>query len=178
MTRHLLGACGALAIAGVTLAAQTPSPSQPPPTSPQPTASAAGTITVEGCLKPAGASAQTGTTGTTGTAGAGAAAQFLLTDAMKKPGGTSGATGTTGTTPPAGASAKDEDEYVLRADSASVNLAQHLNHQVEITGRVAPAAAGAPATGTTGAAGAPRSGAGDAPTLTVTAVKMIAATCK
>jgi hypothetical protein len=177
MTRHFFAACGAVAIASVTLAAQTPSPSQPPPTSPQPTASAAGSITVEGCLKPA-TGAATGTTGTTGAAGA-AGAQFLLTDAMKKPSGTSGATGTSGTTPPAAgarAGAGDDDEYLLRADSASVNLAPHVNHQVEITGRVAPAAsASAPATG---AAGAPRSAAADPPTLTVTAVKMIAAQCK
>ena len=189
MKKHILAACSALALAGVTAAAQTPSPSQPT-TSPsaQP---AGGTITVEGCLKPATGSASTGAgaaTGTTGTPGAtgtsGAAAQYMLTDAETKGSGTAAATGTTGGTS-AARGAVNEDEYLLRADSASVNLAQHVNHQVEIVGRLAPGAMGgaaSPTTGTPGTPGAPtgtRSGSASGhPTLTVTSVKMIAANCK
>jgi hypothetical protein len=176
MGRHIIAACGALAIAGVTLAAQTPSPSQPP--SPAPSAAAAGTVTIQGCLKPASGSASTGATGTTGTtgaAGAGAAAQFLLTDADIKSGSATGAAGTTGA-PRTGAM---DDEFVLRPESASVNLSQHLNHQVEVVGRMAPSGAttGAP-TGTTGTTGTTGAGAAAKPTLTVTSIKMLAAECK
>ena len=171
MGRHIIAACGALAIAGVTLAAQTPSPSQPP--SPAPSAAAAGTVTIQGCLKPASGSASTGAAGATGATGTtGAAPQFLLTDADIKSGSASGAAGTTGA-PRTGAM---DDEFVLRPDSATVNLSQHLNHQVEVVGRMAPSGAttGAP-TGTTGTAGA---GAAAKPTLTVTSIKMLAAECK
>jgi hypothetical protein len=65
-----------------------------------------------------------------------------------------------------------DDEYLLRAESASVNLAQHVNHQVELTGRVSPAAGGATTPPAAGTAGATR------PTFTVTSLKMIAAECK
>ena len=185
MRRHIFAACGALAIASVTMAAQTPSPSQPPP-SPQPSA-AAGAITVQGCLKPASGSASTGTagapttgaptTGATGTSGAGA--QFILTDAETKSGAGSptGATGTTGTPSPSRSAAMD-DESSLRAESASVNLAQHVNHQVELTGRVSPAAGGASTPPAAGTAGATRPASSDRPTFTVTSLKMIAAECK
>ena len=171
MGRHIIAACGALAIAGVTLAAQTPSPSQPP--SPAPSAAAAGTVTIQGCLKPASGSASTGAAGATGTTGA--APQFLLTDADIKSGSASGAAGTTGA-PRTGAM---DDEFVLRPDSATVNLSQHLNHQVEVVGRMAPSGAttGAP-TGTTGTTGTAGAGAAAKPTLTVTSIKMLAAECK
>ncbi|HVG85861.1 MAG TPA: hypothetical protein VM820_15145 [Vicinamibacterales bacterium] len=171
MGRHIIAACGALAIAGVTLAAQTPSPSQPP--SPAPSAAQAGTVTIQGCLKPASGSASTGATGTTGTTGA--APQFLLTDADIKSGSASGAAGTTGA-PRTGAM---DDEFVLRPDSATVNLSQHLNHQVEVVGRMASSGGttGAP-TGTTGTTGAAGAGAAAKPTLTVTSIKMLAAECK
>ena len=174
MGRHIIAACGALAIAGVTLAAQTPSPSQPP--SPAPSAAQAGTVTIQGCLKPASGSASTGAAGATGTTGTtGAAAQFLLTDADIKSGSATGAAGTTGA-PRTGAM---DDEFVLRPDSASVNLSQHLNHQVEVVGRMAPSGAttGAP-TGTTGTTGTAGAGAAAKPTLTVTSIKMLAAECK
>jgi hypothetical protein len=73
-----------------------------------------------------------------------------------------------------------DDEYLLRAEGASVNLAQHVNHQVELTGRVSPAATSGAATTppATGAAGATRPASSDRPTLTVTSIKMIAAECK
>jgi hypothetical protein len=95
----------------------------------------------------------------------------MLTDAQMKSGAGS-PTGTTGTTP--SPSRATEDEYTLRAESASVNLAQHVNHQVELTGRVSPAASGGAAPP---AAGTPAPSAAR-PTLTVTSIKMIAAECK
>jgi hypothetical protein len=179
MARHIFAACGALAIAGVVLSAQSTTPS-PSSTAAQPQA-AAGTVTIQGCLKP-NASAPMGSTpsgttpGATGTSGAGAATQFLLTDAKMSSGSSSAPSGATGT---AGAAAAKDDEYVLRAESASVNLAPHLNHQIEITGRLASSSSGSTATGTTpGATGATGTSSMSRPTVTVTAVKMIAAECK
>ena len=71
----------------------------------------------------------------------------------------------------------NDHEYVLKADSPSVNLTPHLNHQIEVTGKVASPSAGATPSGTTGATGAGAAGA-NRPVLTVTEVKMIAAECK
>ena len=176
MARHIFAACGALAIAGVALSAQSTTPS-PSSTAAQPQ-SAAGTVTIQGCLKPSASapmgSTPSGTTpGATGTSGAGAT-QFLLTDAKMGSGSSSAPSGATGT---AGAAGAKDDEYVLRAESASVNLAAHLNHQIEITGRLA--SSGSTATGTTpGATGATGTSSTSRQTVTVTAVKMIAAECK
>jgi hypothetical protein len=178
MARHIFAACGALAIAGVALSAQstTPAPSSPPS---QPSA-AAGTVTVQGCLKPAsgamggatttGTPGTTGTTGTAGATGAGAAgAQFILTDAKPAAGSGSPTAGTSG-------SSATANEYQLRAEGTSVNLSQHVNHQVELTGRVASASSSsAPSAATPPSATA--AGASK-PTLTVTSLKMIAAECK
>lgn len=245
MERHFFAACGALAIAGVTLSAQSPTPST---SGSQPSMSQGGTITVQGCLKPAaGAGSGTATTGTSGTAGttgatgsagmAGAgSAPYMLTDAEVRSGagsGMTGGTGTTGTgttgtgttgtgttgtgttgagttgagTTGAGAAAtrgmNDQDEFMLRAEGASVNLAQHVNHQVEIVGRMSgggssmsgtgSTGAGTTGTGTTGTTGTGTTGTGAgstasagaaganrsaAQTLTVTSIKMIAANCK
>ena len=147
----------------------------------------------------------------------------MLTDAKKTSGmgssGTSGATGTgttgttgtgttgTGTTSSSSRMSGDEDEYLLRAESSSVNLSQHVNHQVEVTGRVTTSGSGSTTSGTsgtgttgtgttgtgttgtgttgtgttgTGTTGstASRSSSGDKPTLSVTSIKMIASECK
>jgi hypothetical protein len=89
----------------------------------------------------------------------------------------------------------DDDEYMLKAESASVNLSQHVNHQVEIVGRVSSSSMGSTSgatTGTTGTTGTGTTGtgttatgstsgasrSGDKPTLTVTSIKMISANCK
>ena len=82
------------------------------------------------------------------------------------------------------ASGAAQSRYILRAEGSSVNLSQHVNHKVEITGRMASMDSSRGTTGTTGATGTGSAsrpaGAMDAnpPTLTVTALKMVAATCK
>jgi hypothetical protein len=82
--------------------------------------------------------------------------RFILADAKPAPGASTspGAVGTSGTA----------SRYEL--DGQSAELTKHLNHQVEITGTVAPASASAAA----GAASA-------APKLMVSSVKMVSATC-
>ncbi len=237
MNSNIFAACGALAIAGITLSAsQTPSTSQPgTPSSAQ---GKGGTVTVTGCLMPYAGSATTsmgttggtataGTSGTAGTAGAMAGAggmQYVLTN-VEPMGNMANRTGSAGTvapgttpqtpgttTPTPGTMAHPENaahgRYLLKAEGSSVNLSQHVNHKVEITGRMAsmePAhgmtgAAGTATTGTastgsattgtattgtattgTGTMGSTGRSAGamdTPPTLTVTALKMIAATCK
>ncbi len=76
-----------------------------------------------------------------------------------------------------------QSRYILRAEGSSVNLSQHVNHKVEITGRMASMDSSRGTTGTTGATGtgsASRPAGMDAnpPTLTVTSLKMVSATCK
>lgn len=217
MTRHFYTAAGVVALSGIAFGAQTTSPTQPPSTT---MAGASQQVTVTGCVQ---SWTQTGST-TPGTPSQSASQsmndiRFKLTDAETKdatmsrggstmPGttgatGAPGSTGTSGTTGGAarmGDGAMDHDEYLLRAEGASVNLSQHLNHKVEVTGRVAASMSHAGTTGTSGSSGStgstgtgttgttPRTGesgastmrsaAGNAPVLTVSSIKMIAATCK
>ena len=166
---------GAL-VATVGLAAQSPqppsSPASPPsrqaPDSPSPTGTsgrdqapapgglsqAAGMVTIAGCIEnaPPSAAAAPGAA-----AGAASPQRFVLANAKSSApsASPSSAVGTSGTT---------ASRYEL--DGQSAELTKHLNHQVEITGTVQPASAGAAA----GAAAA-------APKLMVSSVKMVSATC-
>lgn len=207
MRNAIFATCSAVAVVGaISLSAQTtPAPSPSSPSAPQTTA--APSITVTGCLKPWDGSAMGTTSGTT-TPGATSAspAKFLLTNVVDPTAGRSGApgAGTTGTTTPAPAdrmgAGADAKQYSLTA-SSSVNLAEHLNHQVRVTGTLSPAASstmgtmgttpsrpGDPArpgepmrpgetarpgeTGSHAGMGAPNAG-----TITVSSVTMVNATC-
>ena len=204
MTRNIFAACGALAIAGLTVSAsQTPPPAQPGTPSTQPMGSGQ-SVTVTGCLKPwtgssstmgtTGAAGATGTTGTASTgAAAGASGQFVLTNVEKS--GSMGSA-TSGTAPAASPSAMGaQNQYLLRAEGTTVNLSAHLNHKVELTGRAAADSRGTSGAATTGTTGTGTAGTGTTgtatsgtgmsgaaggttpPTLTVTALKMVSATC-
>jgi hypothetical protein len=220
MKRNIFAACGAVALAGLTLSAsQTPAPTQPQPATPPSHPTAAGsTVTVTGCLKP-WTGAASGSTASTSAAGS--IAQYVLTDVEPKgagmssrspaPGstGTPSASGTTGTpaaTGTTGAMTRRgegdmDDEFLVRADSTAVNLSPHVNHKVELTGRVTaadashgasmgtPSTAGTPAGSTpdTTATGQPAPGMTGRPqmstkpalpTLAVTSLKMVSATCQ
>ena len=199
MRNAIFATCSAVAVVGaISLSAQTtPAPSPSSPRAPQ--ATAASSITVTGCLKPWDGSAMGPTTGAT-TPGTTAAtpAKFLLTNVVDPTAGRSGAPGSgtpgTPTTAPAdrmGASA-DAKQYTLTA-SSSVNLAQHLNHQVSVTGTLTPASGSTMGTpgSTTGTMpsrpGDPARpgemgshagmGAANAGTITVSSVTMVNATC-
>ena len=160
---------GAL-VATVGLAAQSPqppsSPASPPSTqapigtsgrdqapAPGGLSQAAGIVTIAGCIEnaPPSAAAAPGAA-----AGAASPQRFVLANAKSSApaGAPSTAVGTSGTA----------SRYEL--DGQSAELTKHLNHQVEITGTVQPASAGAAA----GAAAA-------APKLMVSSVKMVSATC-
>lgn len=135
--------------------AQQPAAPQEQP-APKPQAAQTKT-TISGCIQNAPAAAAGGGAAPGGAAPGGAAsaqAKFVLANA--KPAGAAGAAvGTAGTT---------ATRYQLEGDEKTIS--PHLNHQVEITGTVQPAAGGA-------AAG----GAAAAPMLKVESVKMVAAKC-
>jgi hypothetical protein len=161
-----------------------------------------GTVTVVGCLKPAeamgGATGTSGSTATGTSSTAGSSDRFMLTNA-RTGSASSAQTGTSGTTTAgtttAGTTA-GTTSTASRPETASGSMASytldgnaselrpHLNHQVEITGRLASAgtaggststASPTTSTGTATTAGAGQTSA--AQTLRVESVRMIAATC-
>lgn len=217
MRRQIYAAVGVIALSGFAARAQTPATPQSPSTM-QNTQQ----VTVTGCVQSwSGSGSSSSAPSATTPAPTGqpsmADVRYRLTDVEKKdsasmgrPGSaTPGTAGTTGTTAPAGSMSRGEggmghDEYLLRADTSSVNLAEHLNHKVEVTGRVAAAMSHSTmgATGTTGTAGTPgtpgtmgtpgttgttaattgttgSSAMGsNSPVLTVSSIKTIASSCK
>ena len=124
-------------------------------TSPQ--SASAKSVTVTGCVQ----RAAEGAIGTTGTTGA-TVTKFILAKASLKPDQMAGTTGTTAA-PPATAIAS---EYKLDTDESK--LSAHVGHQVEVTGEIEPPSMSEQK---------PPASAANAPTLKVTTVKMVAATC-
>lgn len=120
---------------------------------PRPRAQAASKVTISGCIQ--NAPTASATPGGAAPAAGGPAAKFVLANA--KAATDAGAVGTAG-------AAVTATRYQL--DGEEKTISTHLNHQVEITGTVQPAGAGA-------AAGAAAAG----PMLKVESVKMIAAKC-
>jgi hypothetical protein len=164
----------------------TPTTQQPTPTTPRRDDMARTSVTVTGCLKTwdsrtmapatgAGSGAGSAASATSSTPAApGASAQFVLTNIE----------GATGASRAAGSS------YLLKTSDSSVSFSQHLNHKVQLTGTLSDSGRGT--TGST--AGAPtadkpstdrdasasgRVSSSDMklPTLNVTALKMVSATC-
>jgi len=115
------------------------------------------TIDVTGCVQ----RAQQAPTGTSGTTPSSAETKFVLTNAaLKETGATAGTSGT------APATTAIASEYRLDTDEAK--LSPHVGHKVEITGTVEPASR---------TEQKPPASAANAPTLKVTDVKMVSATC-
>jgi len=149
-------------------------------------ATAGAIITVVGCVTRQSDTPQTGSN----TRGQAAAPQYLLTDQAPAtppsvvPDGTasSGATPTGGQTP--------RTMYVLVPTDDTIDLAQHVNHTVRVTGAstapmtTAPLAGRSPEAVPVGGVTAPAGATGTAfdtsnlPTLVVTTVAMVSATCK
>jgi len=132
MTRTLLAACGAVVLAGLTAAAQTPQtprPSTSDPSSPsQSSKASADTVTLTGCLARgdgSGSAAASSAPASSSTSG-----QYILTKATK------GAS----TSAPSSSSARDESRpsdamtYALKADGSTVDLSKHVGHKIQVTG--------------------------------------------
>lgn len=192
MKNPLIAMCGALVMAAAaSAAAQTPE--QRPTTSTASSAESVKSVTISGCLKPADPASLSAPSARTTESPALGGPNVMTTDYRLEKAEMKGA-------PAAGSTASTHDAYVVRAESASVNLAAHLNHTIEVTGVVAPTTTD-PKAGTLGAtpaspettttppppAGRPAEGATmpdrsmahgmSTPVVTVTAVKMISATC-
>ena len=176
MTKHVFAACGAFAIAGMTVMAQTPQPSSPQPASSQPAAqSEVRTMTLTGCLARGPGSA---------TAASGSSNQFVLNNAQAVP-----RASTNPSSAPAAsstASSATASTYNLKAPGADVDLSQHVNHKVQVTGTLdsmstprAGASTSPPSSTDPSCPSDQRSTAGQmaTPTLNVTAVTMVSSSC-
>ena len=173
--------------AGLALSAQTYPPSQSP-ASPSPQSSMSSdqdkgqAVTVTGCIERSSQSA-VGTSGSTSTTGSTTSSSttmskskstgFLLTNVTA---------GTSGDTAAAPSTASTAMSY--RLDGNETELAPHVGHKVEITGRVASSEAAATtpsrepgAPNPSAAPSATASAQASAPKLKVESVKMIAESC-
>jgi hypothetical protein len=166
-----------------------------------------GMVTITGCLKPVENTA-IGTTGsTTAPRANGGDNQFMLTNATitsdvgQTPGSAAGAGtiagATTGTRPASGTAAPSSSSANFALDGHAAELRPHLNHQIDITGRLDPMSATAPGTPTPATSPTPpgvtttgrppipaaadaspvRRSAHETQRLHVESVRMIAATC-
>lgn len=175
MKHAILGACSALVMAGgLTVSAQTVRPPSPQPTPSTPARTDSNTITVTGCLQGLDATGAPALSPATAT-------RYLVANIEP-------ATPTSGAEPGERGSAATEataPQYVLMAEP-SVNLAQHVNHKVRLTGKVTapePSTLDAMPADPPKAGEMPRTRPGGhdttkaLPTLTVSSVTMVAATC-
>lgn len=207
-TRAIIGSGVAALVCVAQLGAQAPQApqAQPDPSRSQSTpSSSAGTMTWTGCLQRADQVA-TGTSGSAGAASSSPSASrgFLLTNARMGSGSrsstapgaaTSGATsstpgaaaggGATSSTPSGAASASSSGSS-YRLDGEDAELAKHVGHQVEITGKISPASGSSstpstpstpPSSSTPSTSSSSASSSSGGGQVQVQSVKMIAATC-
>lgn len=185
MMRTTLTATGVCALITAALSAQTPT-AQPRVDGPQ-------NMTMTGCLKAWDASTMGAPPpADSRSAGATTAPPYVLTNASNGPAAppmpTGSPTGTPTTPAVSGGGLGAHSTYLLKAQTAAVDLAAHAGHQVEVTGTLAvepvkgmattPAPSGRPtppATGTTPAT--QHAGMTTNATFTITALKMIDKTC-
>ncbi len=183
---HITAFVGASLVAAHLLLgqAQLPAPAAPAPAPPsQPGAM----VTVVGCLTRQNLAPQPGTAprGTAGTP-----APFVLTDQAPPVVATGSAAGSASSGATAsGGQTPGRKMYVLRTESATMDLTEHLNHTVRVTGATtgplttAPLAGRSPeATPVAGATAPPgatgtRFDTANLPTLVVTTVTMVSSTC-
>jgi hypothetical protein len=142
--------------------AQSPT-SQTPPASPsmdKQSSKAGQTVTLTGCVERGSAGGATaGTTGATSPSAG--ASQFVLKNVAPGGGASSSTAGTSGTT------ISPSWQNGLNLSAGSEDLDKHVNHKVEIKGKVDTASASA-----TGAASS-----SDMPTLKISSIKDLADTC-
>jgi hypothetical protein len=139
-------------------------------------------MTVTGCLKPWSASMMGSGTATpnpeSGAPTTTGAAQYVLTDIDDgKPG-----------TASAGSTSNPQAMYLLKPKDATINLGQHVNHKVQVTGTMSADSARSgltpppmaqprdPATSATRDT-SPTSAAGKPATLTVSSITMVSSSC-
>ena len=176
MTRQVLATCGAMAIAGLTVTAQSPQPSTAQPPSTQPAAAARASdsdklLTITGCV------ARAGSTSPTASAGAASSGGFILTNAQAGSKAMSSPESPSATTPPGASTAPKStaSSYTLKAQGMGVDLSAHVNHKVTVTGTLdSSSAATSPSSSPSATEARP---AAAMPTLNVTSVTMVSSSC-
>jgi len=179
MTRTLTALSLGLVIAGAQAIAQTP---QTKPTDPQkPMSSELRTITVTGCVKTwTGSTASSGTTTQPSNPETGkpadtpkSGAQYVLSDITTAPGDMAKSS------PSTTSGSATATSYLLMAKDSSVNLSQHLNHKVTVSGTVgAGSQSGTMSKPSSSTPDSSATGMSNQPaTLTVTTLTMVSATC-
>ena len=175
MTRQVLATCGALAIAGLAVTAQSPQPSTAQPPSTQPAAYARASdsdklLTITGCVARAASTSPTSSASAASSSGG-----FILTNAQYGSKAMSSPDSPAATTPPAASTGprSTASSYTLRAQGAGVDFAPHLNHKVTVTGTI-DMAGSSPASAPSATDARP---AAAMPTLNVTSVTMVSSSC-
>jgi hypothetical protein len=160
MKKSILAMCSAVALSGVGLAAQQPSPTTPPtqqtpptqpaqrppdpstPTTQPPTTSSQGrsdmaktSMTVTGCLKTWDSRTMAPATG----AGSGAGSAASPTSSTPASPGASAQYVLTNVEGATGASRAAGSQFMLKTSDSSVSFSQHLNHKVQVTGTLSDA---------------------------------------
>jgi hypothetical protein len=190
MKKHIVIACSIAALTSGAVTAQQSSPASK--------STDATTVNVTGCLKTWDGNSTGGAAAGSQAAGSQAAgAQFVLTNVEH------GASGDARSTPPSADKAASErgraggQIYILSAGNSGVNLSQHLNHKVTVTGTKMAGHKGTSGSGTSdmsatadrpGASSAPATAPGQdradkatpaasMPALSVTSLTMVSSSC-
>lgn len=153
---HLIAFGSTVALSGLVLSAQAPTQSQPPKP-------ALGAVTLTGCIKPWEGSTM-GTPPAATTTGSAAAREYVLTGAEP-----SAAPEKTAT-----ADAQAHSTYLLKT-APPVDLAQHVNHKVEVAGTLVKAPT--PATPDPERGDSTLKSAATPVAVTVVSLKMISTSC-
>jgi hypothetical protein len=173
MTRQVLATCGAFAIAGLTVTAQSPQPATAqPPSTPAASARASDSdklLTITGCVARAGATSPTASASAASTGG------FILTNAQFGSKAMSSPDSPAATTPPAASTGPRSaaSSYTLKAQGAGVDFGAPLNHKVTVTGTI-DMAGSSPSSSPSATDARP---AAAMPTLNVTNVTMVSSSC-
>jgi hypothetical protein len=166
MMKNVIGVCCGLLASTAVLAAQTPStPTQTPPTTSSQSSSmqsSGKTVTLTGCVTPDLTSSPSASSSSSTSASS--SRRFMLSNID----------------PQSGAMSSSATSYLL-SPSADVNLSEHLNHKVQITGTIDNASTSSStssqSTSPSTSSSTQSSTASAAPTFRVTSVKMVSATC-
>ncbi len=176
MTRTILSFCGALAATATIVAAQTPPPAQPGTEQPTTTSGStqaladrsAPTVTLNGCVARWQGNSAGATASDTTTPSSTGMQQFILSNL--EPTSTTSATSSTTSSLPSSVATG----YLLKP-GPSVDLSQHVNHRVQVTGTLDAAGKATSTYGATQSGQTP--GSMTMQTFHVTSVKMLSSSC-
>ena len=205
MTRHIFATCGAVALAGCMIAAQTPTTTTPPrpgsqpgqATTPSDTKPAGQTVTYTGCIgawngslstasgssaSSTPSSASTSPSSSSNAGMTGSSGQFMLSNPQIYTSGTS-SSGSTADSAVSGSvsGSPAASGYLLQPSGSSVNFNQYLNRRVRVTGVLENGSPSATTSSSPGSSTSPsstgQSGQSVVQTFTVTSIQAAAGSC-